>query len=45
MKQQPKIFDSLNESIQYLSGRISSPNELKESWFMKRKNQTRLDSF
>ena len=45
MKQQPKIFDSLNESIQYLSGRVSSPNELKESWFMKRKNQTRLDSF
>jgi len=45
MKQKPKVFDSLDESIQYLSGRVSSPNELKKSWFMKRKAQTRLDSF
>jgi hypothetical protein len=45
MKQQPKIFDSLNEAVEHLSITVSSPNELKKSWFVKRQKQTRLDSF
>ena len=45
MNQQPKIFDSLNFAVDHLSKIISSPNELKNSWFVKHQEQTRLDSF
>ncbi len=45
MKQTPKQFDSLKEAVDYVGPRVSSSDDLRNSWFVKRDQQTRLDSF
>ena len=45
MKQTPKQFDSLKEAVDYVGPRVSSSDDLRNSWFVKRGQQTRLDSF
>lgn len=45
MKQPPKQFDSLKEAVDYVGPRVSSSDDLRNSWFVKRGQQTRLDSF
>ena len=45
MKQTPKQFDSLKEAVDYVGPRISASDDLRNSWFVKRDQQTRLDSF
>ena len=45
MKQTPKQFDSLKEAVDYVGPRVSSSDDLRNSWFVKREQQTRLDSF
>ena len=45
MKQPPKQFDSLKEAVDYVGPRVSSSDDLRNSWFVKRDQQTRLDSF
>ena len=38
-------FDSLDAAIGFMSDRVSSPNELRGSWFANRSIQMRLDAF
>jgi len=45
MKQTPKQFDSLKEAVDYVGPRVSASDDLRNSWFVKRDQQTRLDSF
>ena len=45
MKQTPKQFDSLKEAVDYVGPRVSASDDLRNSWFVKRGQQTRLDSF
>jgi hypothetical protein len=45
MKEEPKRFDSLGQAINYVAPRISAPKDLTNSWFVRRSQQTRLDSF
>ena len=45
MKQAPKQFDSLKEAVDYVGPRVSASDDLRNSWFVKREQQTRLDSF
>lgn len=45
MKEEPRRFDSLGQAINYVAPRISAPNDLTNSWFVRRSQQTRLDSF
>ena len=45
MKQPPKQFDSLKEAVDYVGPRVSSSDDLRNSWFVKRGQQTRIDSF
>jgi len=45
MKGVPRQFDSLNRAIDYVSPKVSAPEDLQNSWFVKRGRQTRLDSF
>ncbi|MCH2268225.1 hypothetical protein [Candidatus Thalassarchaeum betae] len=45
MKQAPKQFDSLKHAVDYVAPRVSAPDDLRNSWFVKRSRQTTLDSF
>jgi len=45
MKQAPKQFDSLKQAVDYVAPRVSAPDDLRNSWFVKRSRQTTLDSF
>ena len=45
MKGTARQFDSLKQAINYVSPRVSAPDDLRNSWFVKRECQTRLDSF
>ena len=45
MKLAPRQFDSLKQAIDYVAPRVSAPDDLRNSWFVKRGRQTRLDSF
>ena len=45
MKLTPRQFDSLKHAIDYVAPRVSAPDDLRNSWFVKRGRQTRLDSF
>jgi hypothetical protein len=45
MKGTARQFDSLKQAINYVSPRVSAPGDLRNSWFVKRERQTRLDSF
>ena len=40
-----KSFDSLEEAIAFVGGMVSSPTELRGSWFVNRSIQMRLDAF
>jgi len=45
MKQAPKQFDSLKHAVDYVAPKVSAPDDLRNSWFVKRSRQTTLDSF
>jgi hypothetical protein len=45
MQQKPKVFDSLAEAINFLSPQVSGPQQLQDSWFVKRSQQTRIDDW
>jgi hypothetical protein len=45
MRATPMSFDSLEEAIGYVAPRVSAPNDLRDSWFVRRSKQTRLDAF
>tara|TARA_B100000586_G_scaffold235833_1_gene186401 strand:- start:296 stop:1096 length:801 start_codon:yes stop_codon:yes gene_type:complete len=45
MKRTPKQFDTLKQAVDYVAPRISAPDDLRNSWFVKRSLQTTLDSF
>ena len=45
MKRNPRVFDTINEAVSHVAPRISSPDDLRGSWFVNRRRQTRLDSF
>ncbi len=45
MKNGPKEFDNLGQAIQYVAPRVSVPDDLRNSWFVKRGRQMRLDAF
>jgi hypothetical protein len=45
MSATPKPFDTLGEAIGYVAPRVSAPNDLRGSWFVRRGKQTRLDAF
>ena len=45
MRLPPKEFDTLEQAIQYVAPRISAPDDLRNSWFVKRGRQMRLDTF
>ena len=45
MRATPRPFDSLKEAIGYVAQRVSAPNDLRSSWFVRRGKQTRLDAF
>ncbi len=45
MKQAPKQFDSLKHAVDYVAPRVSAPDDLRNSWFVKRSRQTTLGSF
>lgn len=45
MKNGPKEFDNLGQAIQYVAQRVSVPDDLRNSWFVKRGRQMRLDAF
>lgn len=40
-----RSFDSLEEAIAFVGGMVSSPTELRRSWFVNRSIQMRLDAF
>lgn len=45
MSRAPKQFDTLMQAVDYVAPRISAPDDLRNSWFVKRSLQTTLDSF
>ncbi len=45
LKGEGRKFDTLGEAVQFISSKVSSPEELSKSWFVNRGVQTRLDSF
>jgi len=45
LKGEGRRFDTLGEAVQFISSKVSSPEELSKSWFVNRGVQTRLDSF
>ena len=45
MRSTPRPFDSLEQAIGYVAPRVSAPNDLRSSWFVRRGKQTRLDAF
>ena len=45
MRSTPRSFDSLEQAIGYVAPRVSAPNDLRSSWFVRRGKQTRLDAF
>ena len=45
MRSTPKSFDSLEPAIGHVAPRVSAPNDLRDSWFVRRGKQTRLDAF
>ena len=45
MRSTPRSFDSLKQAIGYVAPRVSAPNDLRSSWFVRRGKQTRLDAF
>ena len=45
MSRAPKQFDTLMQAVDYVAPRISAPDDLRSSWFVKRSLQTTLDSF
>ena len=45
MRRSPRQFDSLKRAIDYVAPRVSASDDLRNSWFAKRGQQTRLDSF
>ena len=45
MRSSPKEFDTLEQAIQYVAPRVSAPDDLRNSWFVKRGRQMRLDTF
>jgi len=40
-----KEFDTLEQAIQYVTPRVSAPDDLQNSWFVRRGRQMRLDAF
>ncbi|MFL2493877.1 MAG: hypothetical protein ACJ0HH_03910 [Candidatus Thalassarchaeum sp.] len=40
-----KEFDTLEQAIEYVAPRVSAPDDLRNSWFVKRGRQMRLDAF
>ncbi|MEE3270268.1 MAG: hypothetical protein VX204_04055 [Candidatus Thermoplasmatota archaeon] len=40
-----KEFDTIEQAIEYVSPRVSAPDDLRNSWFVKRGRQMRLDAF
>lgn len=40
-----KEFDTLEKAIEYVAPRVSAPDDLRNSWFVKRGRQMRLDAF
>ena len=45
MKGTAKEFDTLEKAIEYVAPRVSAPDDLRNSWFVKRGRQMRLDAF
>lgn len=40
-----KEFDTIEQAIEYVAPRVSAPDDLRNSWFVKRGRQMRLDAF
>jgi len=45
MRSPAKEFDTLEQAVQYVAPRVSAPDDLRNSWFVKRGQQMRLDAF
>ncbi len=45
MRRAPREFDSTREAVAYVAPRVSAPDDLRESWFVNRGRQARLDCF
>ncbi len=45
MRSPAKEFDTLEQAVQYVAPRVSAPDDLRNSWFVKRGRQMRLDAF
>ena len=45
MRGTPRVFDSTRQAVAYVAPRVSAPEDLRESWFVNRGRQARLDCF